>query len=472
MEARITERKKLGVIIGNRGDFPDRFYREGRAAVLEALKEEGVGFVTLPEGEGRRGCVGSPEEARRCAELFDAHRHELDGILVSLPDFSDERAAADAIRGSRLDVPVLVHAVPDEKGKMTRDFRRDTWWGKISVCNSLRQYGIRYSLTANHVQRPESEAFRRDLRDFRAACAVVDGLRGMRVGMFGARPAAFNTVRCSEKLLERSGISVVTLDLSEVFYEIRRMGDGDPETADAAERIRAYLPCAPEGEALTRMAKLLHVVEECCRQHALDAVCFQCWSILQKELGISACTVLAMLGSRGISGACETDVLGAVSMRALALASGVPSVIADWNNNDGEEPDRCVLFHCSNFPRETLAGGAAITCKDPGGRNPGAIAGRLRPGGVTFCRISTDDTSGRFAAYVGEGELLPDTLDTFGGYVVARIPDLEGLTRYICRGGFEHHVALSHSSVARPVKEAFERYLGWPTYRHGAGAPD
>ncbi len=53
------------------------------------------------------------------------------------------------------------------------------------------------------------------------------GFTNLRVGAIGARPAAFNTVRYSEKLLERSGISVDTLDLSEVLGRIERLKDND-----------------------------------------------------------------------------------------------------------------------------------------------------------------------------------------------------------------------------------------------------
>ncbi len=38
---------------------------------------------------------------------------------------------------------------------------------------------------------------------------------------------------------------------------------------------------------------------------------------------------------------------------------------------------------------------------------------------------------------------------------------------HICRGGFEHHVAVNLSQCADVVEEAFTTYLGFETYRHG-----
>jgi L-fucose isomerase-like protein len=99
-------------------------------------------------------------------------------------------------------------------------------------------------------------------------------------------------------------------------------------------------------------------------------------------------------------------------------------------------------------------------------RTHGALSGRAPAGPLSYARISTDDRRGRIRAYVGEGEFTDDPLKTFGTTAVVRVPGLQKLLRYICRNGFEHHVAVSASSVAGIVQEAFETYLGWECYRH------
>ena len=164
-------------------------------------------------------------EARLCAELFKKHRDEIDGILVSLPNFGDERGVANTIRMAGLDVPVLVQAYPDDAGKILMGSRRDSFCGKISVTNNLWQYGVKFTLTEQHTVAPDSEAFKADLRWFAATCQIVKGLKNARIGALGARPAAFNTVRYGEKLLENNGITVETLDFSEVFGRIARLKD-------------------------------------------------------------------------------------------------------------------------------------------------------------------------------------------------------------------------------------------------------
>jgi L-fucose isomerase-like protein len=85
---------------------------------------------------------------------------------------------------------------------------------------------------------------------------------------------------------------------------------------------------------------------------------------------------------------------------------------------------------------------------------------------LTFGRISTDDCKGIIKAYVGEGELTDDPLNTFGNRAVAKINDLQGLMKHVCKNGFEHHVVMNASKTAPILKEAFENYLGWETYEH------
>lgn len=144
------------------------------------------------------------------------------------------------LRLSALDVPVLVQASPDDLSQLFVQRRRDAFCGKISVCNNLRQYGIPFTLTERHTVALTSDEFKRELSDFVAVSRVVRGMTRARVGAIGARPNAFNTTRYSEKLLEASGISVSTLDLSEVLDGARRLGDTDPRVRQKLTDITGY----------------------------------------------------------------------------------------------------------------------------------------------------------------------------------------------------------------------------------------
>jgi L-fucose isomerase-like protein len=419
-------------------------------------------------------------DAEKCAALFKKHAEEIDGILVTLPNFGDERAVANSIRWSELDVPVLIQATPDDMTKMTVADRRDSFCGKMSVCNNLRQYGIKYSLTAQHTVAPDSAAFLADLRRFVGTCRAVRGLRGARVGLIGARPANFITVRFSEKLFERAGISVETIDLSEIFGKALKLAANDAKVKAKVEAIRAYVPVKDTPvEALVKMAQLGVVIDDWMAANKLSASAIQCWTSMEEFYGVVPCTIMSMMSNNLAPSACETDIAGVIGMYAMALASGKPSALVDWNNNFGEDPDKCVIFHCSNLPKDVFAPAPikpddimvmdyqAIIAGTVGKENTfGTVVGRVKADPFTYCRVSTDDYTGRILAYLGEGELTNDPLDTFGGYGVARIPNLQKLLTHICENGYEHHTAISLSQVAGSVNEALGKYMGWDVYHH------
>ena len=216
------------------------------------------------------------------------------------------------------------------------------------------QYGIPYSLTTLHTEAPTSEEFKKDLAWFIAVCHVVRGMRNLRVGAIGARPAAFNTVRYSEKLLEANGISVITLDLSEVLGRISRMSDQDDAAKSKLEDIKRYVSTLDvPAESLMKMAKLGAVIDGWMREQEVSISAVQCWTSLEENFGVVPCTVMSMMSENLMSSACETDIVGVLSMHALRLASGTPSALLDWNNNYGDDPNKAVCFHCSNLP-ETL----------------------------------------------------------------------------------------------------------------------
>lgn len=462
----------LGVIVSNRGFFPDHLCDTGRQQMLAALERAGINAICLTPNDTKSGSVESFADAQKCAALFQAHRHEIDGVLVTLPNFGDERGVANTLRMADLRVPVLVHAFADDAQRMTISHRRDSFCGKISVCNNLKQYNIPFSLTQKHTMHPDSSEFQADLAWFAAVCRVVKGLRGARIGALGARPAAFNTVRYSEKLLEQSGISVETLDLSEAFGQAGRLADTDNAVQTKLAAVKGYINASGVTEAaLLKMAKFGVVVDRWMQDNALVASAVQCWTAMEAYYGVVPCSIMSMLSNNLLPSACEVDIPGVVGMYALQLATGKPSALLDWNNNYGDDPDKAVVFHCSNLPKDILAeakmGYQEILAGDVGKENAyGAIAGRINPNVFTYCRVSTDDSSGCIRTYLGEGNFTNDTLLTFGGYGVVHIPNMQALLRYICENGFEHHVAVNMAPVARVLKEAFGTYMGWQVYHH------
>jgi L-fucose isomerase-like protein len=281
-------------------------------------------------------------------------------------------------------------------------------------------------------------------------------------------------VRYSEKILERHGISVTTVDLSEFLGAAGRLADNDNAVAAKLDDIRSYAP-APgvPAEKLVQMAKLGVVLGRWMDANAIDATAIQCWTSVQQNFGCNVCTLMSMMSERFMPSACEVDVTGVLTMYAMQLAADSPAALVDWNNNYGDDENKCTLFHCGNWAKSFLPdikiATAPILGSTLGVENTyGALEGRTPAGPLTYGRVTTADVDGCIRAYVGEGELTNDELNTFGTRAVAHVPQLQRLLRYVCQQGFEHHVVMTQSKSAAALVEAFGNYLGWDTHFHGA----
>lgn len=465
----------FGVIIGTRAYFNSALAKDVRAQLLKTLDELGYGYVILPEDATPTGSssIETREDALKCAELFRQHRDEIDGIIVSLPNFGFEIGIINAISAAELNVPVLVQACDDDNDKVDLDHRRDAFCGKISVCNNLYQYGIPFTDTTLHTYSIYSDLLKKDLVKFAGVCRVVNGLRHCRIGQIGTRPLGFNTCRASEKLLQKYGITVVPADLSEVIFAARKLALDDPRVLAKLEEVKAYAHI-PESyqDKLANQVRFGVAVEDWIAANDVDAVALQCWDSLEKNYKCAPCITMAMLGDRLIPSACETDVAGAVSMYALTLAAGTPSALADWNNNFAEDRNMCVCTHCGNFPKSFSKASVELGPLGVLGRTLGkvdtfgAVFSKVAAGDFTFFRISTDDARGVIKAYTGEGDITNDPYDMNGCIAVTRVNNLQKLMKHICRNGFEHHVGLVRGHVADILEEAIGNYLGWDLYVH------
>ena len=464
----------FGVIISNRSFFPDHLVRTAREKLMAAMEQWGHQVIALSPEDTFLGQTMTYEEAKKCAALFRAHSAEIEGVIVCLPNFGEETGVADAIKMSGLNVPILIQACDDDLDKLQLENRRDAYCGKLSLCSNLYQYGIPYSLTARHTCPVDSEEFHADVERFARICAVVKALRTARIAQLGARVTPFRTVRYSEKLLQQAGISVITEDMSEIFADAWLLQDDDPRVLAREAEIRAYGNICPgiAREEVLKQAKLSLTIDQWMADHECVASAVQCWDSVEANYGCAACLSMSMMSSRGLPSACETDVMGAVSLLALLKASGVAPVYQDWDNNYGGDTDRCVNVHCSNYPAAAFREKPEIANLDILATTLGteysfgALKGRVRPDKMTFLKVSTDDRRGVIKCYLGQGEFTDDPLETFGGVAVCHVKNLDGLMHYVAKNGFEHHVAIVQAECADILEEALGNYLGWEVYRH------
>lgn len=476
MASRFRGRITLGLIVSSRAFFNAAYAPTARKELTEACDRLGIGYKILPFEATPNGAVETRADAAAYAKFFRQHRDDIDGIVVSLPNFGDEIAVVETIAGADLRVPVLVQAYDDTVDKVDVKGRRDAFCGKLSVTANLYQYGIPFTDTTSHTINIDTDEFRADLDRFVRVCRTVRGLRRAKIGAIGARTGAFQTMRFSEKLLQASGISVLTVDLSEIIAAAQKLPEDDPEVKTRLDEIFGYgrIPAYIKRENIVKQARLGVTVERWMDRNECDASSIQCWTSVEDNFGCATCLAMSMMGEKLMPSACEVDVVGAISMYALALASEAPPALLDWNNNYGREPDKCVCTHCGNFPRSFIGEEPEISNLDVIGtvvgqeKCFGAVKGKVKAGPMTYFRLSTDDRAGRIKTYVGEGAFTDDPFGMDGGIAVSEVPRLRPLLGFIARNGFEHHVAMVRGHYASAVHEAVHRYLGWQSYHHQA----
>ena len=328
---------KFAVYISNRTTFPQQLVVEAINEVADAVRRSGHTPLLPPFG------VADDAAALKYRDFIKDN--PCDGVLAVFPNFGDECSCLTALRDVQR--PILFVAYADKLDRMGPALRRDAFCGKISAVNLFRQCNVPCTVLEPHTVDPAGAEFQNNLRTFAAICRVVNNMKRFRTGSIGARCTPFKTVRFDETALEKYGISNEAFDLSELFAIIRSLPDNDELVQNRLQEVKNYSlwPAGVEAVQL-RMTKLAVAVEKMISQYRLDLVTLRCWTELEEELKLSPCMVLSMLNDRRIVANCEVDTVNAIAMYALALAADAPAACLDWNNNYGDEPDKCVLFHC------------------------------------------------------------------------------------------------------------------------------
>lgn len=460
------KKSTFALFLGNRGFFPGSLIDAARREMLEALGGIGHDVLTLDASLTRYGAVETPAEGQVYANFLQQNAGKYDGVVLCLPNFGDETGAVAALKDAH--VPIFVHAYPDELDKMAPATRRDAFCGKMSVMDVLRQYGVPFSALKPHTAAPHSAAFRQNIGYFDRLCRVVKGMRSLTVGAIGARTTAFKTVRIDELTLQQHGITVETMDLSDIFARVAALDVSSPLVQAKLERLAEYTTWDQVPRpAMETLAKLGVVLDTVVAEGCFGAIAVRCWIEMQKQLQVSPCVLLSEMNDRGVIAACEVDTGSAVSMYGLHCASGEAATCLDWNNNYADEDDKCILFHCGPVPQSMMTAKGQVTdhlilLNSVGeGRSYGCNVGRIAPVPFTFANVVTDE--GRLNFYVGEGRFTEDPVpaDFFGCAGVAEIPRLQETLQTIGYQGHRHHVGVTPGTHAEPVREAFVKYLGY-----------
>lgn len=462
-------KSRFALFFGNRGFFPAELILQAREEMSGILKKLGHETIMLDVDATRHGAVSSKADAVKYAKFLKDNFGKYDGVILCLPNFGDESSAVESLKDAG--VPIFIHGYPDDLDKMAPEFRRDSFCGKFSVMDVFYQYGLKFTALQPHVVAPGSEVFQRNIEHFDKVCRVVGGFKNMVIGAVGSRTTAFKTVRIDELALQQNGITMEVIDLVEVFARMKDLKDSSSEYRAKFERLQNYtnFKGVPD-KSFDKLVRLGVVLDKLFDEWNLDAMGFRCWIELQRQLNISPCVLLSEMNDRKLPVACEVDMGNAVVQYALYRASGASTACLDWNNNYGDDLDKCILFHCGSTAQSLMKGKGRVVDHSMLQHDPqvgpncsfGCNEGRIAEFPFGFGSMTT--RNGKLEFYLGEGEFTSDPIpdEFFGCGGVAKIKNLQDVLLYVGRNGHRHHVSITPGErLVAPVKEALEYYLGF-----------
>jgi len=424
----------------------------------------GLELVAPPKAMTGDGCVSTVEQARRVLEYFQAE--QIQGILLGNMTFGHEVSAVGTlVNGLSAELPILHFAT--RSGPIDAEGHRstDTWCGQFMTTSALKRRGR----TFTHLRtcNPEDACFADQVGTFTRAVNAISKFRRAKFGLLGQRPQLFESQAFSEQALQKKfGQMVVPVNIDEVYDRMDATPASDPDVQQVMQEISAGLEmCEITDESLVNMARYEITLKRMAAELELDAMAVTCWTGVQQRYHISICSTFGRLNDQGIITACESDLLGAVSMWAVyqaALGEQKPHFI-DWTDLHPSEENIWLAWHCGNAPISLCAG----DCQPKMYRNErmiqwvptchGAAEFRLKPGPVTCARLVEYD--GEYTMFFGNGEVVDIPPFVRGSYGWVKVNDVFDWEDKLVNYGIIHHGTLIHDAKVADALALFCKFL-------------
>ncbi len=409
------------------------------------------------------GMVMTLDEADAVAEYFA--NQKVDGLILCPLDFGDERSAVKI--AEKLKVPVLLYATKEPPAEDDAGMSRksDSYCGNLSMASGLyrRKIPFRYA----GIFFPDEAGLRQEVQDFARAVAVVKGLKGARIGQIGLRPATFETVSYDEvAMIQKFEQNVIYADIADLVRKSKEYADDDPQVRAIIEDLSEVVAdITVADDYLIKSAKLELALTDFWQRSKLSAMAMQCWPTVIYELGISTCALFGRLTQRRMLTACETDILGALSMLTnyqAALGERLPHFV-DWTIQHRENPNALLAWHCGNAPmclaknpkeialrsRRDMTGELPVEEGDP---MAGLFQFQLKAGEVTFCRLAEYDN--HWKMLIATGDIVPSEETLAGTWAWVQVNNHEKLYRTLVEEGFIHHASMIHGNQVQALLHA------------------
>lgn len=380
----------------------------------------------------------------------------IDVLVAQFTTFVDGRFIATMAK--KLRVPVIAWAIREPNRDAGQRLSLNSLTGANMAGRELYHLGVPFQFLYGSVEDSDfGDRFTAAIRFF----AAWWKLNRFKVITVGDTPDGFSFTKPGDKAMRQLGLTIENLNLNETFERASQLNDSDvhEEIENVKTSVRG-LNQLPE-ENILKFAKMLTVLKQDLVSLQADAVAVKCWPEFFTDFGAAACSTISALSDIGIMGACETDVLGSLSMDVLHQLTLSASYLGDLVEID-ETKDAVTFWHCG-------AGAFSLARQDTGaqaGRHPNRDVGftlefGLKPGVVTILRVG-EDKDGNVRALIGKGEMLdvPKRFQGTSGTVRLHpnptLGDVRQRVGRVIEAGFEPHYALAYGDVEADLERLFE----------------
>lgn len=367
---------------------------------------------------------------------------ELDAVIVAQGTFTD--ASLILTFANSIDLPILIWAFKEEP--TGERLSLNSFCGLNLAAHALKAAGRKFKGVYGN---PDSKKVCEDVITFLKAAAVVNMLKGTRIGLIGHRPHGYYPSNFNEVALSNIlGIKVDYISLREVFDLAAGInGDVKPllENIAGMEQV--------DSVASQKSVRAYFALKELIANKSLDAVAVECWPEFMANYGGAVCFALSQLNDDQIVAACEADVNGAISMQIGQYLSGQATFIADLVTGDQEKND-LIFWHCGNGPRTLLSKQyQPVAGVHPNRKVPLAIYGPLKEGQVTICRLSPDK-EGRLRLLIGKGTGVEAPMLYSGNTLPVHLEaSVESVLQILLDKGVEHHYIIAYGDYIKELRE-------------------
>lgn len=440
---------KIGLIVGSTDWLPSEIAIEKRKQLVEEY-EASYGAGDIYECPI---CITDNEVSLKRV-MKDIIKAGCNALCIYYANYGPE--SSGTLLAQNFDGPVMLFGAAEEGSRTFIKNRLDALSGFINACYAL-------GLRRTNVYVPEEPVGTvtscvKLIKGFVPIARALVAVKELKVISFAPRPSSYLAAYAPEHLLYDMGIELSEYSELELFNSYEKHADDkriEKAVAEMEEELGAYGNKHPD--ILPKLAQYEITVNDWIRGHKGDrkyvALTSTCWPAFPVNFGFVPCYVNSRLTGKGTPIACEVDAFGAVTEYIGQCVSNDVVTILNINNNVPqsvyEEKIKGQPFDGKKYELSDLFVGyhCGVTCSDKlefcsmephfvnnqliGSRqSQGTIQGRIQPSPCTIFRIQ-GSRDGKLMAYVAQGQILPVSMETYGGYGIIAIPEMERFIRNV-----------------------------------------